>query len=199
LSTRQPAAPDELGADEPLSEARQRRATLSIALSVGLCSGAFNLYRPLLPLFLLEVGAKSEADALFWVAIGTAVQGVARLVTGPVWGVLSDRYGRKMMFLRALYFGSLTTLIMAFVNEPWQVAIGFACQGLFSGFVPAAVALVSVSVSDSRLNSSLSFVTGAQYLGTTVGPALGALLATSLTFAAQSSSLPPCRRSLARL
>ena len=167
---------------QALSEAHQKRATLSIAVAVGLCSGAFNFYWPFLPLFLLDVGAKSEADALFWVAIGTAVQGVARLVTGPVWGVLSDKYGRKMMFLRALYFGSITTLIMAFVQEPWQVAIGFACQGLFSGFVPAAVALTSVSVSDSRLNSSLSFVTGAQYLGTTAGPALGALLAILLGF-----------------
>jgi DHA1 family multidrug resistance protein-like MFS transporter len=182
LTTSHQAATEAPGDKGPLSEARQRRATLSIALSVGLCSGAFNFYWPFLPLFLLDVGAKSEADALFWVAIGTAVQGVARLVTGPVWGVFSDRYGRKMMFLRALYFGSLTTLIMTFVNEPWQVAIGFACQGLFSGFVPAAVALVSVSVSDSRLNSSLSFVTGAQYLGTTVGPALGALLAILLDF-----------------
>jgi DHA1 family multidrug resistance protein-like MFS transporter len=184
LTTREPAAPDESTADPqpPLSEARQRRATLSIALAVGLCSGAFNFYWPFLPLFLLDIGAKSEADALFWVAIGTAVQGIARLITGPVWGVLSDKYGRKMMFLRALYFGSLTTLIMAFVTEPWQVAIGFACQGLFSGFVPAAVALTSVSVSDARLNSSLSFVTGAQYLGTTVGPAMGALLAILLDF-----------------
>jgi DHA1 family multidrug resistance protein-like MFS transporter len=86
------------------------------------------------------------------------------------------------MFLRALYFGSVTTLIMALMSEPWQVTIGFACQGLFSGFVPAAVALTSVSVDDSRLNSSLGIVTGAQYLGTTVGPALGAVLALVLGF-----------------
>jgi DHA1 family multidrug resistance protein-like MFS transporter len=39
------------------------------------------------------------------------------------------------------------------------------------------VALTSVSVPDSRLNSSLSMVTGAQYLGATVGPAIGAIFA----------------------
>src|SRR5439155_2181704 len=73
-------------------------------------------------------------------------------------------------------------LIMAFMAEPWQVTIGFACQGMFSGFVPAAVALTSVSVDDARLNESLGLVTGAQYLGTTAGPALGAILASVLGF-----------------
>ena len=184
MTSSNPAASETLDSIAALAPdaARERRVTLSIALAVGLCNVAFNFYWPFLPLFLLDLGAKNEADALFWVAIGTAVQGVARLVTGPVWGVLSDKYGRKMMFLRALYFGSITTVIMAFIQEPWQVAIGFGCQGLFSGYVPAAVALTSVSVSDARLNSSLNLVTGAQYLGTTAGPALGGLLAILLDF-----------------
>ncbi|MFA7250521.1 MAG: MFS transporter [Dehalococcoidia bacterium] len=47
-------------------------------------------------------------------------------------------------------------------------------QGIFSGFVPAATALTSVSVPDSRMNSSLSTVTGAVYIGNTIGPAIGA-------------------------
>ena len=101
-----------------LSVAAQKRATYSIALASGLCNTAFNFYWPFLPLYLLEIGARNETEALFWVATGTAVQGVARLVTTPFWGVASDRYGRKAMFLRALFFGSVTTLIMAFMTEP---------------------------------------------------------------------------------
>jgi DHA1 family multidrug resistance protein-like MFS transporter len=165
-----------------LPVAAQRRATLSIALASGLCNTAFNFYWPFLVLYLLEIGAGSETEALFWVATGTAVQGVARLVTVPFWGVLSDMYGRKLMFLRTLYAGSITTLIMAFATEPWHIVVGFACQGMFSGFVPAAVALTSVSVEDARLNASLGMVTGAQYLGTTAGPAIGAVLAALFGF-----------------
>src|SRR6186997_1933344 len=100
-----------------LSVAAQKRVTYSIAVASGLCNTAFNFYWPFLPLYLLEIGAKNETEALFWVATGTAVQGVARLVTTPFWGVASDRYGRKVMFLRALYAGSITTLIMAFMAE----------------------------------------------------------------------------------
>ena len=158
------------------------RTTVSIAAAVGFGSLSFSFWQPFLPLYLLEIGASSEADAVFWIAVAIAAQGVTRFVSGPIWGLLSDRVGRKLMFLRALYFGTLTTLVMALVTSPWQLTIAFACQGLFSGFVPASVALVSVSVPDSRMNWSMSLVTGAQYLGATLGPAIGAVLAIAVGY-----------------
>lgn len=136
-----------------------------------------NFWWPFLPLFLRQIGATSDANALFWVGVATTVQGVARLVSGPVWGVISDRYGRKLMLVRALYAATLTTAIAAFAHAPWVVVVALSMQGLFSGFIPAAIALTSVSVPDARLNRSLGVVTGGQYLGSTLGPAVGALLA----------------------
>lgn len=152
-------------------------AVLVIAFGAGMASFSMNFWIPFLPLYMLQLGATSDANALVWVGIATTGQGVARLVSGPIWGVLSDRVGRKLMYIRALYFATATTAIAAFATEPWHVAIAFACQGLFSGFIPAAVALTSVTVPDSKLNSSLGLVTAAQYLGNTVGPAVGAGLA----------------------
>ncbi len=150
---------------------------IAIASGAGLASLAMNFWIPFLPLYMRHLGATSNANALFWVGVATTGQGVARLVSGPIWGVLSDRMGRKIMYLRALYFATATTMIAGFATEPWHVAIAFACQGLFSGFIPAAVALTSVTVPDNKLASSLGLVTGAQYLGNTIGPAIGAGLA----------------------
>ncbi|MEX2374833.1 MAG: MFS transporter [Dehalococcoidia bacterium] len=148
----------------------------AIAIGAGIASFAMNFWIPFLPLFAKELGATSDANALFWVGLATAGLGMGRLVSGPFWGILSDRYGRRLMFIRALVFASGTTAIAALATEPWHLAVAFACQGLFSGFIPAAVALTSVTVSDERLNPALGLVTGAQYLGTTVGPAVGAAL-----------------------
>jgi DHA1 family multidrug resistance protein-like MFS transporter len=161
----------------PEDASRISRATLAIAAGAGLASLSMNFWVPFLPLYVQELGADSPADALFWVAVAATAQGFARLAAGPIWGILSDRYGRKLMFLRALTFASVTTLIAAIATEPWHIAVAFVCQGIFSGFIPAAVALTSVTVPDSRLNSSLSTVTGAQYLGNTLGPAVGGALA----------------------
>ena len=64
-------------------------------------SMAFNVWWPFLALYVIELGASSDANALFWVFVGTSAQGTARLLTSPIWGILSDRLGRKMMLLRA--------------------------------------------------------------------------------------------------
>ena len=64
---------------------------------------SFNVWWPFLALYVLELGATSDANALFWVFVGTSTQGAARLLTSPIWGMFSDRYGRKMMLLRSLY------------------------------------------------------------------------------------------------
>ncbi len=161
----------------PEDEARYKRIILAIASGAFLASFAMNFWWPFLPLFLRQIGATSDANALFWVGVATTVQGVARLVSGPIWGVISDRYGRKLMLVRALYAATLTTAIAAVAHAPWVVVVALSMQGLFSGFIPAAIALTSVSVPDERLNRSLGVVTGGQYLGSTLGPAVGALLA----------------------
>jgi len=135
------------------------------------------MWFPFLPLFMLEVGAKDEADALFWVAVGLTAQGVARLLGGPLWGLLSDRVGRKKMFVRALYSVAVAALILSMIRAPWQVAIVLGMVGLFAGIVPAAVALASVSVPEARVKTSLSMVAGSQYLGSAIGPAIGAVTA----------------------
>lgn len=154
-----------------------RGTTYSIAAGVAIASLSTYFWIPFLPLYVQDLGARSQADAVFWVAIGSTTLGLARIVSGPAWGIVADRFGRKLMFVRALFFASITTLILVFAQAPWHIALAFAFQGLFSGFIPAAIALTSVSVPDSHMARSLGIVNGAQYLGSTVGPAIGAGLA----------------------
>jgi MFS transporter, DHA1 family, multidrug resistance protein len=151
------------------------RAIALIAATAGVGSASSQFWIPFLAFYFLKLGATSDANALFWLGLSLAGQGLGRIVTGPVWGLLADRYGRKVMFIRALYAASVTGFIAGFATQPWHVVAGYALQGAFSGFNPAAVALVSVTVPRERLRSGLAMVTGAQYLGTTVGPALGAI------------------------
>jgi MFS transporter, DHA1 family, multidrug resistance protein len=179
---------DDTGGDLPNSAPpfpdRSRTSVFVIAAAVCATSMSYNLWYPFLPLYVLELGATSDANAVFWMSIALTAQGVGRLASSAVWGVLSDRLGRKMMVLRALFLGTFTFGVAAVAQAPWHLAIALGCQGFFSGFVPASVALVSVIVPDSRLNRSLSIVTGGQYLGTTIGPAVGAGLALLLSYRA---------------
>lgn len=147
---------------------------LAIAAGTGLASLAMNFWIPFIPLYMRHLGATSDADAVFWAGLAVSMVGAARLVSGPVWGVISDRFGRKAMLVRALAFATATTLVAAVATEPWHVVVAFSCQGFFSGFVPAAAALTSVTVRDANLPASLGRLSAAQFLGTTIGPAAGA-------------------------
>jgi MFS transporter, DHA1 family, multidrug resistance protein len=160
--------------DEP---PRWRRSVGFIALGAGIAAFSMNFWVPFLPLYMRDLGAETEPQQLFWAALALSSNGVFRMIGGPLWGVLSDRYGRKPMFVRALYAATITTLIAVAATEPWHISVAMACQGFFSGFIPAAVALTSVTVPQARLTSGLGQVQGAQYAGTTLGPAAGALLA----------------------
>jgi MFS transporter, DHA1 family, multidrug resistance protein len=157
--------------------ALHKRAVVAIAASTGSTSLLMNVWFPFLPLYMLQVGAGDEPAALFWVAVGMSAQGVGRLIGGPLWGLVSDRFGRKKMFVRSVYSAALTTFVLSVINAPWQVAIALGIQGLLSGFIPAAVALMSVSVPDAKVRDGLNALSGAQYLGSAIGPAVGAAMA----------------------
>ena len=160
-----------------MTPASERRSTLTIAFGCCIGSMSVTLWWPFLPLFLQQLGAQSDAEAAFWMAAAMIGSGVSRILGGPIWGVIADRVGRKNMFLRGLFAAGVITLCSAAVSAPWQLIITMTLFGFFSGFNAAAIALASVTVPDARLKSTLSMVSGGQYVGQALGPAIGAVLA----------------------
>ncbi len=156
---------------------RWRQSVWVIALGAFMASFSMNFWIPFLPVYMQRLGAGDDAAALTWVGIASAGSGIGRLVSGPFWGVIADRYGRKAMFVRALFAATLSTLIAAAATEPWHVAVSWTAQGALSGFIPAAVALTSVSVPRGRLTGALGNVQFGQYAGNFGGPIAGAVLA----------------------
>jgi MFS transporter, DHA1 family, multidrug resistance protein len=165
-------------------EAPYQRNTYAIAAAVGASNLADSFWNPFLPLFIIEVGAKDGADALLWIAVATSIQGVMRLIAGPIWGVLADRVGRKAMFLRALFLTGFCITMIAGISEFWHLAVIYGLLGIFSGYNPASVALTSVSVPESQIGRSLGVVTSAQYLGQTIGPVVGSVFLLFLDYRA---------------
>jgi len=153
-----------------------------ITVATGIVSTVMYMWTPFLPLFMRDLGVDSEASAVSWVAIALTCQGVASLASGPIWGWLSDRYGRKLMFVRSLFATALTAFILGSATAPWHVAVAMAALGLLGGYVQAGSALVSVVVPDADLKTGLARVSGALYIGSMAGPALGSLLAIWMSF-----------------
>ena len=109
------------------------------------------------------------------------------LIMSPVWGALSDRYGRRPLIMFGLYSFSISTLIFAVAAlagqmgwaPPMIAIIGMAAAralfgGLGSATNPAAQAYVADRTAPADRTEALAGLTAAFGLGGVVGPALAA-------------------------
>ncbi|NIV34672.1 MAG: MFS transporter, partial [Anaerolineae bacterium] len=95
----------------------------------------------------------------------------------PIWGTLSDRYGRKLMVQRAMFGGAVTLAAMGFAQDVWQLAVLRAIQGMLTGTVSAATTLVASSTPRERSGYALGLLQMAIWSGASVGPLIGGLIA----------------------
>ncbi|MFC2004954.1 MFS transporter [Chloroflexota bacterium] len=137
----------------------------------------FNFINPFLPLFIQQLGSFSNEDAAFWSGISTAGLGIALLLSGPLWGIIADRWGRKSMVLRAQFCSAFILLGLGLSpNVYWVVGLR-VLQGLFSGTMTAAQAMVAGGTPRERMPFAMGLLMVAVFSGTTLGPLLGGVLA----------------------
>src|ERR1700760_2956267 len=64
---------------------------------------AMTLLLPFLPLYVEQLGVKDQAAIAQWSGIAYGATFFAAALVAPVWGRLADRYGRKLMLIRASF------------------------------------------------------------------------------------------------
>ena len=138
---------------------------------------------PFLPLFIQkELGVGDPRGAVFWAGLSSAAMGVAMFVSGPVWGIAGDRYGRKKMVLRALLGTMVLLTITGFVTNSSQLVIVRFFTGLFSGIVAPVMALATSMAPRNRTGFVVGVLMMAMFAGFTIGPIVGGVLAASAGF-----------------
>lgn len=95
---------------------------------------------------------------------------LGRLVSGPLWGILIDKHGRKLALLCVLTLVSLLTFILAFSSEPYDCLTLRMLIGLFNG-IPVIVKTACTEICSTKFKSwSISFVNASWALGFIIGP-----------------------------
>jgi DHA1 family multidrug resistance protein-like MFS transporter len=140
----------------------------------------FSVTLPFLPYYVQELGITQVDQVAFWSGLVAASQAVTMALVAPIWGSLADRYGRKIMVVRAMLGGAIVISAMGFVANVYQLVILRAIQGTLTGTVPAATTLVASSTPGRRRGYALGLLQMAIYLGSSVGPLLGGLVADNL-------------------
>jgi DHA1 family multidrug resistance protein-like MFS transporter len=138
--------------------------------------GAFSVVVPTLPFYLRELGVQSDAAVGLWAGFLFAAPGITMVIFNPIWGWLSDRWGRKVMVERAMFGGALVIVLMGLSQNVQQLAVVRTVQGVFGGTYAATTALVAAAVPRERVGYALGMIQMAFYAGLSVGPPLGGLM-----------------------
>lgn len=135
----------------------------------------FGLVLPFVAYYLRELGA-GDANINLYVGISTALPALGMAIFSPIWGSLSDKYGRKAMLLRAQIGGAVILLCLAFSKSVAMFLVFRGLQGSLTGTLPSASAFLSAHMPEDKLSSSLGVMTAAHFLGYTCGPVIGGFL-----------------------
>ncbi|MCS7261665.1 MAG: MFS transporter [Anaerolineae bacterium] len=154
------------------------RRTLYIAFLGQLVSAmAFSLIFPFLPLYVQYLGTRTGLSLEFWAGMAFSSQALTMALASPIWGALSDRYGRKLMLERAMFGGAVLLGLMAFVRSAEELALLRALQGLITGTISAANALVAGEAPRERIGYAMGLLQVGFWAGVAVGPLVGGALA----------------------
>jgi DHA1 family multidrug resistance protein-like MFS transporter len=154
-----------------------RRNLLAIWFAELVAIIGFTVVIPLLPLYVQELGVQGEQEIRIWSGVIFSAQAVTMAIFGPIWGALSDRYGRKVMVERAMFAGAILITLMGLAQSVQQLALLRALQGALTGTVTAANVLVATTAPRERVGYALGMLQMAIYAGASAGPLLGGLVA----------------------
>ncbi|HEY6828145.1 MAG TPA: MFS transporter, partial [Gemmatimonadaceae bacterium] len=125
---------------------------------------------PLLPFYAKSFGANG-------LVVGTLVSSfaIAQLLSAPMWGRFSDRYGRRPAILLGLLVSVVAYLVFAFAGSLTLLLVSRFVQGIGAGTVGVLQAYVADAMKEDERAKSLGWLSASTSLGVVIGPAFGSL------------------------
>lgn len=138
---------------------------------------AFSEIMPFLSLFVSQLGDFTKAQVTFYSGVAFAADYAISAISAPLWGIIADKKGRKIMLLRASFGMAVAMGLMGLVTNVWQLIALRALQGVFAGFISNAQALVASQAPRKYSGRALSTLITGAVSGQLFGPVIGGFLA----------------------
>ena len=144
-----------------------RRLLVLIAVAtVDMIGGA--MVFPLIPFYALKLHASATTIGMIIASFF-----IAQLVAAPVWGRVSDHYGRRPALLIGLSASAAAYFVFGFANAVWLLFVCRLVQGLGGGTTGVLQAYVGDTVPPEDRARSLGWLSAGTNVGTMLGPVIG--------------------------
>jgi MFS family permease len=125
---------------------------------------------PLLPFYAKTMGAGG-----FVVGLLVSSFSIAQLLMAPVWGRLSDHYGRRPALIVGMTASAIAYVVFAYADSLWLLFLSRLVQGAGGGTVSVIQAYVADALEPKDRAKGLGWLSAATNAGVALGPLLGAV------------------------
>ena len=137
---------------------------------------AMTLLLPFLPLYVEQLGVSDPAAIVQWSGIAFGATFLTAALTAPLWGRLGDRYGRKLMLIRASLGMAIAMSLIGLAENIYQLVGLRLLAGLLGGYASGATILVATQTPKARSGWALGMLASGIMAGNLTGPLIGGLL-----------------------
>jgi len=150
-----------------------RRSLLLLFLTLVVVMMGFGMVIPLLGFYVDHFGAGGWALGLLMSSYA-----VMQFIFSPIWGSLSDRYGRKPILALGILGNALAQLLFGMATQLWMLFAARILAGvLSSATLPTTLAYIGDVTSEDERGGGMGVLGAAMGIGMVIGPGLGGLLA----------------------
>ena len=123
---------------------------------------------PLLPFYAVRLHASPETVGRLIASFS-----IAQLLSAPLWGRVSDRYGRRPALLIGLGASAAAFAVFGLADSVWLLFVSRLVQGAGGGTTGVAQAYVADTVEPKDRARALGWLSSATAAGVILGPAIG--------------------------
>ena len=130
----------------------------------------FGIVLPLLPRYAELYDVSGAAIGLLFASFS-----LMQFLFAPLWGRLSDRYGRRPLLMLGLFGSVLSYTLFAFANSYALLLVSRLAAGLFGATIGTAQAYIADVTGHHDRGKEMALIGAAFGVGFTIGPAVGGL------------------------
>jgi len=148
-----------------------RKAMFTIILSIIVDVFGYSMVLPLLP----EIVKNFSSSAIF-IGILVSSNALSTFIFGPIWGRLSDKYGRKPILLISQAGTGISFLVLALSPNIYIILFSRILDGVFGGQIPVIRAYIADITTPATRASEMGKLMVGHTVGMVFGPIVGGLL-----------------------
>ena len=129
----------------------------------------FTLFIPVMPYFGEKIGASDNA-----IMVTALVFSAMVFLCSPIWGSVSDRYGRRPVILISVVLSAISYVVFAYADNLFWLFVSRILTGIGSGNIAAAQAYVSDMTEPKDRAKRIGLIVGASFgIAFAFGPFFG--------------------------